>query len=212
MTDIQWSSIWVAQHVQTSLDKQPSWDNQPFDAGEMITDGERNNYIDLTDPNAQTVQADYLKALSELPIAGNSPTLDRNVFGLAQDWYLGFDPSGTGTLGDGFTCGVPAGTGLQIPSPNSGSFTVDAQQLSNAAAIVHTGQSLKIPQQGLVIAVMAALTESEHREPAQLRPYPVQRAIRTSSGAPTAHPTRRMTGRPSASSSSRTTGGRSPCA
>ena len=160
VTDIQWSSIWVAQHVQTSLDKQPSWDNQPFDAGEMITDGEHNNYIDLSDPNAQTVQADYLKALSELPIAGNSPTLDRNVFGLAQDWYLGFDPSGTGTLGDGFTCGVPAGTGLQIPSPNSGSFTVDAQQLSNAATIVHTGQSLKIPQQGLVIAVMAALTES----------------------------------------------------
>ena len=160
VTDIQWSSIWVAQHVQTSLDKQPSWDNQPFDAGETITDGERNNYIDLTDPNAQTVQADYLKALSELPIAGNSPTLDRNVFGLAQDWYLGFDPSGTGTLGDGFTCGVPAGTGLQIPSPNGGSFTVDAQQLSNAAGIVHTGQSLKIPQQGLVIAVMAALTES----------------------------------------------------
>jgi NlpC/P60 family len=160
VTDIQWSSTWVAQHVQASLDKQPSWSNQPFDSGEMITDGERNNYVDLTDPNAQTVQADYLKALSELPIAGNSRTLDRNVFGLAQDWYLGFDASGTGTLGDGFTCGVPAGTGLQIPSPNGGSFTVDAQQLSNAAGIVHTGRSLKIPQQGLVVAVTAGLTES----------------------------------------------------
>ena len=91
VTNIEWSSMWVAQHVQASLDKQPSWNNQPFDSGEMITDGERNNYIDLTDPNAQTVQADYLKALSELPIAGNNSTLDRNVFGLAQDWYLGFD-------------------------------------------------------------------------------------------------------------------------
>ena len=92
-------------------------------------------------------------------MAGNGPTLDRNVFGLAQDWYLGFDPSGTAAWGDGFTCGVPAGTGLQIPRPMVGPSLLTPSSC-RTAGIVHTGQSLKIPQQGLIIAVMAALTES----------------------------------------------------
>jgi cell wall-associated NlpC family hydrolase len=159
-SNIGWSSVWVARRIRASLEKQPSWDNQPFDAGEMVTDGERSNYIDLADPNAQTVQAGYLKALADLPVAGNSPALDRNVLGLAQDWYLGLNPTGTANLAGALTCGIPAGTGLRVPSPSGESLTVDAQQLSNAALIVHTGQSLNVPLQGLVVAIMAALTES----------------------------------------------------
>ena len=211
VTDIQGSSIWVAQHVQTSLDKQPSWDNQPFDAGEMITDGERNNYINLSDPNAQIVQADYLKALSELPVAGNSPTLDRNVFGSAQDWYLGFDPSGTGTLGDGFTCAYRLAPGCKSRRPMVGPSLLTPSSC-------RTRRESCTPVRASTSSSRGWSSRSWPPSPSPASrtcptpAYPVQRAIRTSSGAPTAHPIRRMTGRPSASSSSKTTGGGSPCA
>lgn len=55
-----------------------------------------------------------------------------------------------------------AGTGGLTVSTTSGTkYTLTAKQMSNAALIVQVGQSMKVPQQGLQIALMVAFQESK---------------------------------------------------
>ncbi|MFB0626819.1 C40 family peptidase [Streptomyces sp. AB3(2024)] len=79
-----------------------------------------------------------------------------------------FNGSLGGSKGGGSSGGVPPGTvcdpggeTLKEHIPGYGWHTVDKQQMANAAVIVHVGEATKIPENGLIIAIMTALQESK---------------------------------------------------
>jgi hypothetical protein len=53
------------------------------------------------------------------------------------------------------------GGGLTVSTTAGVTYTLNAVQLSNAALIVQVGQSMKVPQSGLLIALMVAFQESK---------------------------------------------------
>lgn len=149
----------VAHDLYRTLENEPGWqDNTSFGAG--IISGAQGTTINRSDQGAQLVETDYPRALAALPIAGNTRTLDANIFGLATDWYLGQSPVDGGGPSTGVVCGVSSSKALQVVGPGGSAVTLDATQLSNAAITVHVAKSLGISKTGMVIAVGTELTES----------------------------------------------------
>lgn len=70
--------------------------------------------------------------------------------------------SGGGGMPDGTVCD-PGGASLQTDVPGVGPYRVTDEQMGNAAVIVHVGEEQKVPDDGLVIAVMTSLQESQLR-------------------------------------------------
>jgi cell wall-associated NlpC family hydrolase len=102
-----------------------------------------------------------LTALAKLPLAGQSPTLDKNIYYLAQQWAVGSVASAqSGGFGTSMVCAVGNSKTITIVDNNGSPMGLNQQQISNAAIIVHTAQSMGIPQQGMVIGIMTALQES----------------------------------------------------
>ncbi|WP_055494479.1 C40 family peptidase [Streptomyces sp. TP-A0356] len=88
-----------------------------------------------------------------------------SVVGLAG--MLGAAVGGGGDSGGG---GVPGGTvcdpggqTLHADVPGVGPYRVTDEQMGNAAVIVHVGEKEKVPDDGLVIAIMTSLQESQLR-------------------------------------------------
>ncbi|MFD7712214.1 C40 family peptidase [Streptomyces sp. NPDC059786] len=69
---------------------------------------------------------------------------------------------GDGGVPGGTVCD-PGGEKLQTSVPGVGQYTVTEEQMGNAAIIVHVGEKTKVPDDGLVIAIMTALQESQLR-------------------------------------------------
>ncbi|MGW0704890.1 C40 family peptidase [Streptomyces sp. NPDC002643] len=72
--------------------------------------------------------------------------------------------------GDGESSDLPGGTvcdpggeKIQTHVPGVGPYTVTEEQMGNAAIIVNVGERTKVPDDGLVIAIMTALQESQLR-------------------------------------------------
>src|SRR5699024_6535620 len=74
--------------------------------------------------------------------------------------------------GSGVTVGdVPEE--LTVTTANGETFTLNQAQLTHAATIIETGSGIDgITRDGLVIALVAALTESTLRQPANTSAYP----------------------------------------
>jgi len=155
------SAATVASDLQTALDGEPSWASGHLSFGDGEQLSSLGEDIDLSDPDAETVAADYPKAIDALPVAGMDPTLAFNVYGLAVDWYLGQTPTpGNPPVLSGLVCGVTTGQTLQVSGPGGTAVTLNATELSNIAITVHEGKALGFPTEGLVIAVGTELTES----------------------------------------------------
>ncbi|MHB1731844.1 MAG: C40 family peptidase [Ferrimicrobium acidiphilum] len=102
-----------------------------------------------------------LSALAKLPLAGQSATLDKNIYYLAQQWAVGTTtPAQSGGFGSSMVCAVGNSKTVTIIDNNGSPMTLTSQQVANAAIIVHTAQSMGIPQRGMVIGIMTALQES----------------------------------------------------
>ncbi|MFE9098010.1 C40 family peptidase [Streptomyces sp. NPDC007264] len=73
----------------------------------------------------------------------------------------GGDDGGAGVPG-GTVCD-PGGETLHANVPGVGPYRVTDEQMGNAAIIVHVGEKEKVPDDGLVIAIMTSLQESQLR-------------------------------------------------
>ncbi|WP_189956046.1 C40 family peptidase [Streptomyces alanosinicus] len=73
------------------------------------------------------------------------------------------DGGGGGGGAPGGTVCDPGGGKLTGEVPGQGTYTVTDEQMGNAAIIVHVGEKTKVPDDGLVIAIMTALQESSLR-------------------------------------------------
>ncbi|GGN67276.1 lipoprotein [Streptomyces albiflavescens] len=69
---------------------------------------------------------------------------------------------GGGGAPSGTVCD-PGGETLEANVPGEGQFTVTSEMMGNAAIIVHVGEKTKVPDDGLVIAIMTSLQESKLR-------------------------------------------------
>ncbi len=67
---------------------------------------------------------------------------------------------GSGGAPPGTVCD-PGGATLKERVPGYGWHTVNAEQMANAAVIVQVGEQTKVPEAGLIIAIMTALQESK---------------------------------------------------
>ncbi|MCX4763818.1 NlpC/P60 family protein [Streptomyces sp. NBC_01275] len=76
---------------------------------------------------------------------------------------VGGDDGGDGSGAPSGTVCDPGGEELQTNVPGVGSYRVTEEQMGNAAIIVHVGEATKVPDDGLVIAIMTALQESQLR-------------------------------------------------
>jgi cell wall-associated NlpC family hydrolase len=159
---------WLAGAFAASLTSQPGWwDGLGLASGIVASQDASVPYASTTSDEAQTVRTDMEAALASLPVQGNAgPSqlmFDQNVFELAQATYLGWQPGATtaGVPGGGMVCGqAGAGGVMTVSGPGGTVVTLVPAQLDNAAAIVHVGQGLGVPTQGLVVALGTALTES----------------------------------------------------
>lgn len=148
--DLEASSDWVAAAMRNALEDQDGY-NAKADIG---TGGDLDPDGNLTFPDQEVsdtlIRETYGAAIASLPLTGASETWAGQIVELAIRWRFGL----AGTIpGSCPTTGSP-------PLPDNLSFTITAEQMANATTIVNTGKSLAIPEQGQVIALMAALAES----------------------------------------------------
>jgi len=161
------SSEWVASTFAASLASQPGWwDGLSLASGILVSQDASAPYYDTTSDQAMTVRTDMTAALTNLPVQGNAgPTrgiFDANVFELAQAAFLGWQPVAmSAPPTGGMVCGQAGPGGATLLGPDGTAVTLTPAQLDNAAVIVHVGQSLGVPTQGLVVGLGTALTESD---------------------------------------------------
>lgn len=160
------AATWLTQAFATSLAAQPGWQSSlGLASGVVASQGSTVPYVS-TASTAVTVRTDMEAALASLAVRGNSGpsrlVFDQNVFELAQATYLGWQPgAATSSPAGGMVCGATGPSGsFAVTAPGGAPATLVPAQLANAAVVVHVGQSLGVPAQGLVIALATALTES----------------------------------------------------
>lgn len=167
-TSLTWSATWLMGKFKSALQSQPHWSNQLSLAdGVVFYQSGALPVISNSSNTQKTVRADYLAALATLPVKWNTgatgSTFDTNVYELLRNWYIAATPA-TGAYvsggGLGLVCGVTNGKTLTVPTPGGGTMNLAPYQLGNAAAIVHEAQAMKVPQQGMVVAIMVGLAES----------------------------------------------------
>lgn len=147
------AGVWVGQRIMASVRATPGWTAQDLISGAITASGGAGGLsVDPTNGSAAFVRSAYEDALSKLPLTGNTPTMDANIFWLGLDWALGNAPvPAPGTGSD--ACSASASGGASGPG-------VDAQQLANAAIIVGEAKKLGLPIQADIIAIMTGLQES----------------------------------------------------
>lgn len=161
------AAAWVAQALAASLSGQPGWsDSLGLASGIVVSQDSPVPYVSATSADAETVRADMEAAVATLPVRDNAgpnrALFDQNVFELAQATFLDWQPGpGATSPAGGMVCGSSGpGGSFSVDSPGGTPVTLVPAQLANAAVIVHVGQGLGVPAQGLVIALGTALTES----------------------------------------------------
>ena len=111
--------------------------------------------------NQQIYDSTMISALSKLPLVGQSPTLDNNIFYLAQEWAAGnVTPAQSGGYGTDMICATHVGKTVTIADNSGGTMGLDAEQVTNAAIISNEAKAMGIPPEGVVIALMTGLQES----------------------------------------------------
>jgi cell wall-associated NlpC family hydrolase len=111
--------------------------------------------------NQQAYDTAMMSALSKLPLVGQSQTLDKNIFYLAQEWAAGsVTPSQSGGYGTDMICATHVGKTVTIADNSGGTMGLDAEQVTNAAIISNEAKAMGIPPEGVVIALMTGLQES----------------------------------------------------
>lgn len=149
----------IGSTIQSYMDSQ----NVPGSAGLLsgIQDTGTGTVAWSPTQNAVAYDSAMLGALKRLPIIGQSATLDKNIFFLAQEFEIGtVTPAVSGGYGNDMVCAVGNSKTVTIAGKYGNPMTLDQQQIANAAIIVHTAQSMGVPQQGMVIGIMTALQES----------------------------------------------------
>jgi cell wall-associated NlpC family hydrolase len=112
--------------------------------------------------NSQSYEAAVIAALAQMPIANNSPALDKNIYWLSKEWAAGGSsaPSTSFGFGGGQICYTSSGSQVTIPDRKGRMIPLNSQELGNAKSIVQATKSIGLPQAASVIALMTALQES----------------------------------------------------
>jgi len=111
--------------------------------------------------NQSAYDTAMMSALSKLPLVGQSQTLDKNIFYLAQEWAAGsVTPAQSGGYAPDMICSTNTGKTVTIADNSGGTMGLDAEQVTNAVIISNVAKSMHIPPEGVVIALMTGLQES----------------------------------------------------
>lgn len=144
----------IAQYMQSQ--------NVPGSAGLLSGIQDTGNGMTYTTtPNSVAYDQAMLGALSKLPIANQSTSLDENILTLAQDWELGsVNSAQSGGAGAYMVCANATGKTVSIVDNNGQTLDLDGEQIANAAIISSTAKQMGLPLAASVIATMTALQES----------------------------------------------------
>src|SRR5579875_1864231 len=165
---LTYSAAWVADSIARAVGSEPGWwTGLSLASGIVVSQDANAPYVSMTSASAETVRTDMEAAISALPVDHGPRRLASlfvaNVFELAQAAYLGWQPGGVATdvASGGMICGQTGpGGSLAVTGPDGSVVSLGPAQMANAAVVVHTGQTLGVPPEGIVIALGTALTES----------------------------------------------------
>ena len=155
------ASAYVARSLHDALWRQPLWGSD--NSVGFLTDESVSSDGMTVDPSSWgqvRTKDDFVQALAELPISGNSKALDTNIYELATDWGLDQAPVGSGAPATDLVCGNWAGTSMLVADPLGAGVEISQAQMDNAAVIAHVGQQRGLPDNALQIAIGTSLTES----------------------------------------------------
>lgn len=162
-TSLATSSSWVSDQVQTALNGKGVYGRIDLSAGVTVPNG-KPPYLNRTAATAIQDRTYIMDALSTLPIAGNSSTLDTNVYELAVDWASGYaPPASTAACSPTSTKPAPPGpTAILGPSLLTAPETVGLtkNQVTMAYKIVTAAKSDGSSVTTEVALVAAALAAS----------------------------------------------------
>jgi hypothetical protein len=136
--------------------------NQGSNIASGLKYNSQNQPVYANTKNSKSYEAAVISALAQLPIANNSPTLDKNIYWLSKEWAAGGSPASGSAFGygGGQICYTPSGKQVTIPDRHGKLIPLNSQELGNAKSITQAAQSLGLPQAASVIALMTALQES----------------------------------------------------
>lgn len=142
---------WVSEQLRDLLGEQDRWmASTDIGIGGKLEAGQLFWFDE--DASETLVRAPFRSALSAMSLAGASTSWADTIVDTAIHWRFGLAAGP-----------VPCTITYSGTLPDNLSFEITPEQMGNAVIIVQTGQSLGIPEQGLVIALMTALQESTLR-------------------------------------------------
>lgn len=160
VNDLSASSTWLATTIGKQFTADGVSDAMDLTAG-VTNWSSKVAILDTSNTVATAYRTDVLAAMATLPVKGNTPTLDTNVYDLAVAWLQGLSPMpppGCTTLG----------TSTSIPGPNSTTDLLSAAQVITAQQAVAVAVSAKAPVAAQVAVVAGALDQTGLVTPAHL--------------------------------------------
>jgi cell wall-associated NlpC family hydrolase len=157
--DLTLSSAWLATTLGRAFTADGVGDAMDLTVG--VTSQAGVAVLDAGNTTATAYRTDVIRALATLPVKGNTPALDTNVYDLAVAWLQGISPTpppGCSTIGSSTT----------IPGPYSSTDLLGPSQVLTAQQIVTDAVAAKAGPANQVAVVAGALQQTGLDKPTRI--------------------------------------------